>query len=275
MFIKEPLDGIHSRLIDRANDLYETPLTLGQSLKNKGFQNVRQIVLEHRKPWEKRFIALPGNALFKGHSVPHSRTATMTLWIPREGQTTIDHIETIPLLVVAEAPRDYYIVTEPEIIGPEATTTDLDVAGQNGNKDLKEENEKLKHEKMEIQRYAFTQHRLLIRIEGEFVQFKNEFRGVLSRTRDVSKLVLEELLTVLSAHTEIEEAVNEYRKRPWITITIGLALLVLGGFALYEYGYNADFRTGVSNNALLIGVLAVCAVFVAMFMFGRRRGKNQ
>jgi cation transport ATPase len=183
------------------------------------------------------------------------------------------------LFVVAEAPRDYYIVSEPEIVGWEATTTDLDLAGKDGAQNtvarLKLENERLRHEKMELERYGFTQHRLLIRIEGEFRQYKNEFRGVLSRTRDVSKLVLEELLTVLSAHTEIEEAVSEYRKRPWIQITIGLAVLILGIFGMYEYGYNADFRTGVSNNALLIGVLAVCCVFLAMFMFGRRRGRNQ
>lgn len=279
MFIKESRDGIHSRCIDRENQIYETPLTLGEPLRNRRFRNVRQVVFEHRFEWEKRMIGLPGKAIFRGYSVDHPRTMSLTLWTPREGQTTIDHLETIPLFVVWEAPRDYYIVSQGEYIGPDSLKTDLAVVKDgdpNVVAQLREELAQVKHKNMELQRYGFTQHRLLIRIEGEFSQLKNEFRGVLSRSRDVSKLVLEELLTVLSAHSEIEEAVNEYRKRPWITITVGLALLILGGFALYEYGYNADFRTGISNNALLIGIVAVCAIFLAMtFMLGRRKGKGR
>lgn len=277
MFIKEPRDGVHSREIDPNGHWYETPLTLGEPLRSKNFQGVRQFVLKHQLTWEKRFIALPGHALYRGYSVPHPRTATLVLWIPKEGQTMIDHCEPIPVFVVAHAPRDYYLAADPVTVDVPAVTnekpgTDIELSKNDANAlAFKQENEELKRKNVELERYGFTQHRNIIRIEGEFRQIKNEFRGALSRTRDVSKLVLEELLTVLSAHSEIEEAVNEYRKRPWITITVGLALLILGGFGLYEYSYNPDFRAGIEANIWPLIIIAVCAVFIVMFFYGRRR----
>jgi hypothetical protein len=275
-FVTEPSDGIHSRLINETENIYETPLTLGENLRSKRYPSVRQIVLKHDMSWEKRFIAMPGKAQFRGYSVDHSRTATMTVWTPKEGPTIIDHLEVIPIFVVAEAPRDYYIEPKPFLVTSQAETgTELQVA-ESGTElaKLRTENASLKSRMIELERYGFTQHRLLIRIEGEFKQIKNEFRGALSRTRDVSKLVLEELLTVLSAHTEIEDAVNEYRKRPWIQITVGLALLVLGIFGMYEYSYNQDFRQGIQQNVVPLAVIAVCLVFVVMFLFGRRRSRS-
>lgn len=270
MFIKEPMDGIHSREIDRVNHIYETPLTLGENLRLRKYLGVRQVVLEHVLTWEKRFIALPGRAMFRGYSVEHPRTAKMILWTPKEGQTIIDHAEPIPVFMVAEAPRDYYLATDPVIV--ESPGTDLQ-AVEKGSVDVQTVRNQLDSEKIknrELERQNFTLQRNIIRIEGMLKQIKNEFRGALSRTRDTAKLVLEELLTVASAHSEIEEAVNEYRKRPWITITIGLALLVLGIFGIYEYGYNQDFRAGIQQNEAVIIVLAVCAVFIVMFMYGRR-----
>jgi hypothetical protein len=266
LFIKEPTDGVHSRIIDKPHQIYETPLTLGEPIRSKRFQNVRQIVIKHKLPWEKRVIALPGKALFRGYSVDHSRTATLTVWTPKIGQTMIDHLEPIPIFVLAEAPRDYYLAIDPVTVDAEITKE-----GSKANSPLELENERLKNENVEWKRYGYDQHQRLIQIEGEFQQIKNEFRGALSRTRDVSKLVLEELLTVLSAHTEIEEAVNEYRTRPWIKVTIGMAILILGIFALYEYGYNQDFRTAIQQNTYLILGVAICGVFMAMFLFGRRR----
>jgi hypothetical protein len=271
LFVKEPSDGVHSRIIDKVHQIYETPLTLGEPLKNKRFRNVRQIVIEHMLPWEKRIIALPGKAVFRGYSVDHPRTATLTVWTPKVGQTVIDHLEPIPIFVLAEAPRDYYLATDPVTVDAEPTT-EKGIQVPSAEIDaLKRENDKLKIENVEWKRYGFHAHQELIEIEGEDHQVKNEFRGVLGRTRRVSGLVLEELLTVLSAHTEIEEAVSEYRTRPWIKVTIGLALLILGIFAIYEFSSNEDVRTWISNNTVLIIVIAVCAVFMVSFLFARRR----
>jgi hypothetical protein len=274
VFITEPSGGIHSRCIDRKLNIYETPLTLGLKLPNKGFSDVKQFVIEHEHEWEKRFKAFPGKAIYHGQSVEHSRCFRMTLWIPRSGQTVIDHAETIPIFWMMEGPGDYYLDTEPRFDDiPDSAGTDIvPQDGKNGAliTQYKQRYEQLRTDKMNIERVAFTEHRKLIRIEGEFKQLKNEFRGALSRTRDVSKLVLEELLTVLSAHSEIEEAVNEYRKRPLFQITIGLAILILGIFGIYEYSYNKDFRQSISQNILVIIVVAVILIFVAMYLLGRR-----
>jgi hypothetical protein len=275
-FITEPSGGIHCREIDSKLHIFETPLTLGQKLPNKGFSEVKQLVIEHEYPWEKRFQAFPGKAIFHGQSVDHSRCFRMTLWIPRTGQTVIDHAETIPIFWLQEGPGDYYLNSDSRFEDfPDPTETGTDIVPQDGKNGAlitryKERYEQLRTEKMNIERVAFTEHRKLIRIEGEFKQLKNEFRGALSRTRDVSKLVLEELLTVLSAHSEIEEAVNEYRKRPLFQITIGLAILILGIFGIYEYAYNKDFRQSISQNILVIIVVAVILIFVAMYLLGRR-----
>src|SRR5271157_2297279 len=59
-FFTESMGGIHSREIDTRLHIYETPLTLGLPLKNRGFKDVRQMVIEHEYPFEKRFIAFPG-----------------------------------------------------------------------------------------------------------------------------------------------------------------------------------------------------------------------
>jgi hypothetical protein len=266
-FFTEPNGGIHSREINSRLHIYETPLTLGQRLKNKGFKDVRQIVIEHEYAWEKRFIALPGQAIYHGQPVDHSRTFRMTLWTPRSGQTSIDHCEPIPLFWMFEGPRDYYLDSEARVVDHPGT----DIATTNGQSvDWKTKYERSEAEKMELERYGFNEHRKIIRIEGEFKQIKNEFRGALSRTRDVSKLVLEELLTVLSAHSEIEEAVNEYRKRPLFAITLGLAVLILGIFGIYEYSYNEQFRQSISQNIPVIVIVAVIGVFFLMFFVGRR-----
>lgn len=270
LFIKEPPDGVHSRIIDKQHQIYETPLTLGESIKHKRFKGVRQVVIEHQLPWEKRVVALPGKALFRGYSVDHPKTATMVVWTPKVGQTMIDHLEPIPIFVLAEAPRDYYLAIDPVTVEAEPTTA-IQPQGQETLASAKQENDRLQIENIEWKRYGFDQHQKLIQIEGEFHQIKNEFRGALSRTRDVAKLVLEELMTVLSAHTEIEEAVNEYRTRPWIKITMGLAVLILGIFAIYEFSTNEDVRTWISNNTVLIIALGVCAVFILSFLYSRRR----
>jgi hypothetical protein len=268
LFIMEPPDGIHSRVIDSERNIYETPLTLGEPLKSRHFKGVRQVVIKHQLLWEKRFIALPGKAVFRGYQVDHAKTATMVVWTPKEGQTMIEHLEPIPIFVLAEAPRDYYLTVDPVTVEPDPQpSTEIQTPTAQNHTNV----EALRRQVIEWKRYGFDQHQKLIQIEGEFQQIKNEFRGALSRTRDVSKLVLEELMTLLSAHTEIEDAVNEVRKRPWIVITTATVVLILGVFGMYEFSTNEDVRSWISQNTILLIVLAVCAVFIFSFLYGRRR----
>lgn len=263
LFIKEPAEGVHSRLIDMAQQVYETPIELGEKTKHKYYGPISRLDLKHDLPWEERMIFMPGTALFRGYPVRHNKTARVILWEPQGSKGRIDFLEVVPKFWISEAPRDWYLMVEPPTL-PQAITANAGQAFTEDTQlalaeyeDMKRENQLILAENRDLRTDYFNEHQLRIRLDGEVEELQNEFKGALSRVRDVSKLVLEELLTVLSAHTEIVEAVKEYKPFQWFKITTNIVILVLGLTFIGAFVLNEGFRLWVTANQGFLIILAV------------------
>jgi len=277
LFIKEPAEGVHSRLIDPIEQIYETPVELGEKTNHKYYGNISRLDLKHDLTWEERMIFMPGTAFFKGYPVRHNKTARVILWEPQGSKGRIDFLEAVPKFWIAEAPRDWHLMVEPPTL-PQAITanggqiisvdTQLALAEY---EDMKRENQLLLDENRDLKSDYFNEHQLRIRLHGEVEELQNEFKGALSRVRDVSKLVLEELLTVLSAHTEIVEAVKEYKPFQWFKITRNIVILVLGLAFIGAFVLDEGFQHWVTANQPFLIILAIVAGGIVYYTYAKGR----
>jgi hypothetical protein len=104
-------------------------------------------------------------------------------------------------------------------------------------------------------------------------ELDNEFKGLLrKKSVEVPKIVHEEVMTLFSAHKDIQEVVKEVQPRSWFKITRNIVLLTLGALVIIGAMVNDKFRQTLNDNAVWIAVVAVAAV-IAYLYYDRKNSK--
>jgi hypothetical protein len=280
LFIKKPAEGVRSRLYDQQTDMYETAVELGEKASHPFYKNVNMVIFKHQMPWEQRMIFMPGKAWFRGYAVDHNSTATIVAYEP-SGETARAQVEFLnPALVctIAEAPNDWYILTAQPT---ELETVNVQTNGGEGTamqtvqqtKDCKGCTTlvKAQADAVDLKRRLYGEHQARIRLEGEVEELRNEFQGAISRVRDVAKLVLEELMTLLSGHTDIVGAIREVQPHALFKITRNIVLLILGALGIYLFATNEELRAWISGNQLLIIIIVLGGAVLTYYLMQRRK----
>lgn len=262
LWIMEPKEGIRGRRIPGTYDMYFTPVDLAEPVKYGMFEQVTSIDLTHQWAWEERMIFVPGRAMYKGYPLQHSKTATVVVWEAEQDDTRLDFNEAIPRFSVVEAPRDWYLMDEPPPVQRPGTIETVpqsiqELVAQLNASEREALNWKTRYE---------NEHRLRIRVHGFVQSLQNQFEGAISRTRDVTKLVKEELVTLLAAHTTLEGAASELEQRNWLTITRNVALLIVGLVTVVLFATRSDLRNWITENWWFIIILAVIGATAIYYM---------
>jgi hypothetical protein len=106
-----------------------------------------------------------------------------------------------------------------------------------------------------------------------FEELNNEFKALLhKKSVEVPKVVHEEVMTLFSAHKDIQEVVKEVSPRSWFKITRNIVILALGALLIFGAIANDNFRKLLNDNAALIAIVAIAAV-VAYLYYDRKKGK--
>ncbi len=288
-FITKAQEGFQSRLIDPLTNTYETPLTTKEKVNLPHYGDTRDasghahIILRHQMAWEKRMLFLPGKAPFRGYEIDHNASCTITVWEKRRDPEVLDHLEPIPIYVVAEAPQDYNVLdTEPieiiengqvnenlENINDQETSTALaTLPTTKGKQQTTEQQENQvqvwKNIALDWKTRYHNDHRKLIRYESQVGGMKNEFHGITGQTEDTDALLFEREQTHLARHIDIYSAVHSLKHHNWFQITRNVVILVLGVFGIAELATNGELRAWIGANQLLfiVPIIGIAALFI-------------
>jgi hypothetical protein len=235
----------------------------------------------------------PGKSKYKGYRVRHSKHAIISLWAPEKNQSQQYHLEDHPRFILAEGARDWYIAAEPASVfeheeelyqrvaptpvAQQSKDGQAVVAGSSGGQQLVANCNSCQYRKdaVTFKAWYFDLQQYCIRLEGLVESLQNQFKGALSRTRDVTKLVLEELQTLLAAHTKIEKAIEDIAPK-WFSFSKGM-IIFLGVVAVFALmALSPDLQTLLATNGLaVIAVLAIVCIAGYLLVtkdFGRRKG---
>jgi len=267
LWITEPKEGIKSTLINSQYQTYETPLDLGRPAEYGMYKDITHIDLEHDLPWEKRMIFMPGKALWDGYPISHNKVAHIELWEPEQDAIRFDFLHPIPRFLMASAPRDWLLLKEPSVIGQ-----------GNGQVSTSNETEEVLRAKLvkaesdvSLWKSRFLkEQQLRARLHGIVEMLENQFEGILSRTRDVTKLVVEQVLALIASHATLTGAGNEIRQRKWMIMGKYVAAVVIVGFLGYLLYTSESFRTWMSSMVIPI-LVGLGLVIAGIYMFRQRR----
>lgn len=115
------------------------------------------------------------------------------------------------------------------------------------------------------QRYL-QENQKLKSIQGMYDELANEFRGLLRKQVEVSKLKHQEVMSLFAAHKNFKEIANEVNPRSWFKITGNLILLAVAVFFVFGALTSAPFRLFLSTNAIWIAIVAIGAVGTYIYM---------
>lgn len=263
LFLEKPKQGVQSELVDAEKEWYFTPLELGEPVEwHDECGMVYQVELEGQLPFNKRIHGTPGYVTYKGFpGLRHNNVARIEVWEPKihKGKLDPDTMSYIPRLLLNAAPLDYYIEEEPVQLETKQSTQKKTT--KNG-KTLEE----MENENLALKIRARTAEQQLIRAKDLSGDAVNELFASRSKTRDIKKLSLEDVIEALHAHSDINAAVREFKPWSWPKFTTAMAVTMIALGFLVMLGVNQEFRTQVFANIglVVIGIagLAVLAYFL-------------
>jgi len=275
IWVKMPDRGPDSRLIDPVKGIYRTVLPLAQPIVHPTYGKIQgQVEIDHKLAWGKRMMSMAGKAVYKGYPVSHNAIHIVDLWIPKTKPVRIDHLETIPRYILSEGVRDWYVWSEPAAVQPTYAANGGQLLMQQTEQPSETTNKQiadLQNTNRSLDTKYRLEHQRYIQLEDEVAEIRNEFEGKLGKPGAVGKLVFEEIMTLLSAHTEITEAVNELKPREWFKITRNIVLLALGGLGIYFFATNLELRAWVSANQIFLIIMAAIVFLLSSVVYVKRR----
>ena len=264
--------------------MWATYLKLKWDIKVRNIGRVKQLVINHEYPWNKRIRFKPGQATWKGYVVDHPQTEHVILYEYPAGSFEIDHAEPIPVYRLRHASGDYYLAPVPLSVA-------YGIASTSGNPvkktlptvlDLVRKNDELASELAEARRMAFEAKKRAIEYEEIIQQQENELKGLLEAKTDHKAAVVEHMLTYAQMHLTIENALKRIKSRAlsltfnkWLALTIiSLGALILA-YAMRDSlgGLGLWLSSPVNMIFALFVVALICGVLYFVLVSKTRGGK--
>jgi hypothetical protein len=275
IYVKESSEDIQSTLVDPDRMVYKTTLECEPVLWEP-YGKISIIELLHELTWEKRIVGVGGKVVFRGLSgIQHNKLAILTVWEPKEVKGRLDpkRLEFVPVFTIAEAPRDWSMMAEPaEMLDTGLTTAIIPANGQQlaaaTEEIYKAEIQTLKQDLATTKTDLRLEQQRSVRVHGFVGDVVNSFYGAIGKTRDIGKLVLEEILTAMAAHTDITEAVKEYHPSNLFKLTRNAVIVIVAVLAVVCI-MNADVRAWISQYIVWF-ILAFAAAVILIFYLRER-----
>jgi hypothetical protein len=263
-----------------APGIYATELTLGEKAKHKTYGEIPKggrVVFAHWHEWENRMGEFgAGKALFRDQIIDHAKSAQVVVY-EAPGAHDTDHLMPVPIFFLANAPGDYHLmgasqlsVSGTEMVNFGETEIRSEKLLFDYNRVLKQ-NEILRLLNIEYRRQGLSWHQSAVKLEAVNRQVKNELHGVLTSKSDMVKAVVEYLLTLLEAHTNIRDALKEVRPVSWMNR--GLATLIVGimavGILLMNPGGILEWLS-VARNQMFV-LMAIVGIAGTYWFINKRR----
>lgn len=269
LFVQKSRIELRSQMVDPTRKIYKTEFDLAEPRvfdEEKGKSS--RVIIWHQLSWSERMMLTPSCVTYKGFpDLAHNNVADITLWEPDGDKGELDNelMEWVPHFELREAPRDYQIARErKQFIQPAPTQTTITATTQDGNEISLADYMKLEEDRNYWRTQTLTQKQAYVRTQALARDAVNTSFAAFSRTRDMGKLVLEEIVACLHAHADIQEAAREYKPFSLPKFTMALAATIIGLAFLYLVGTNDDFRTKLFAN---LPVVAVAGILVVVFVW--------
>lgn len=267
LFLDEPKQGVQSELIDKEREWYFTPLDLGEPVEwHDDCGVVSQIEIEGQLSYNKRIHGTPGYVTYKGFpGLRHNNVARVELWEPKTHKGRLDPITMsyVPRLLLNAAPLDYYIEDEPVPL----------ISGQTAQQAEKTANGKtvgeLERENIALKIRARTAEQQLIRTKDLSGDAVNELFASRSKTRDIKKLALEDVVEAMHAHSDVNAAAREFKPWSWPKFTTAMAATMIALGFLLMLGINQEFRVAVFANLPIVAFVIAGIAILAYFLKGK------
>lgn len=265
---------------------YATALTLGDKLEHSFYGTIEkggQVVITHWGEWEKRMVLGKGKAIFKDQVVDHAKSCMIVLYEPPD-TFDMDHLSPIPVFELAEAPGDFYIAEDYQLLKTSVPIELLKKKVLTGGEtmtgavllkqylDLKRDSEDLKIRNSELSRQAHHWHQEAVRGEEVLKQVKNELHAVLSSRSDMKQAVVEQVATSLEAHTKIRNALKELKPVNWLSralVMLILGVMTLGVFLMNPGGVLQWLS--VASNQFFVFIIVLAVAFVYFYTQQRKK----